>query len=66
MKINERKTNLMKNWMNAELLELEINKTEYHIFGFYSDGGYVGDGIISGHLTFKEPKPPEEPTGELS
>lgn len=56
----------MKNWMNAELLELEINKTEYHIFGFYSDGGYVGDGIISGHLTFKEPKPPEEPTGELS
>lgn len=50
----------MKNWIKAELLELNINKTEYRLFGFYADGGYIGDGMISGHLTFDKPDDPEE------
>lgn len=51
----------MKTWINAEVIELEINKTEYHWTGIYKDGGYVGDGIISGHLTWHKPAPTPTP-----
>ncbi len=42
-------------------MELNINETAYGIFGCYNDGGYVGDGIISGHHTRHRPQPCPQP-----
>lgn len=42
----------MKKWNAAEIEELNIEETAYGIFGWYKDGGRVGDGILTGHLTF--------------
>lgn len=39
----------MKIWSNAELEELKINETAYNFSGSYNDGGYIGDGMLSGH-----------------
>ena len=36
----------MKNWKAAEIVELNINKTEQNIFGTQYDGGYIGDGHV--------------------
>lgn len=41
----------MKKWNAPVVAELEINKTEFKACGQYTDGGYIGDGILSGHLT---------------
>ena len=43
----------MKTWSNPVLAELDIRSTEYKLFGNKRDGGYVGDGIISGHLEWE-------------
>lgn len=45
----------MKKWNAPAMEELNINETAYHFFGKYNDGGYVGDGILSGHSTNKKP-----------
>ena len=41
----------MKVWENAEVKELSINETAHNVLGTYFDGGYIGDGQISGHLS---------------
>lgn len=63
----------MKKWNAPAMEELNINETAHKWTGIYSDGGYVGDGIISGHLSWdkpEQPKPgqtnPDEPTNQLS
>lgn len=48
----------MKKWNAAEIEELNIEQTAHNFFGRYSDGGYVGDGIISGHSTNQKPATP--------
>lgn len=44
----------MKKWNAAELVELNIEETAHDWFGNSRDGGRVGDGIISGHLEWKD------------
>lgn len=51
----------MKSWLKPEVEEIEIKETEYKWRGRYFDGGYVGDGIISGHHSNCPPDEPEEP-----
>ena len=36
----------MKEWIAAEIEELDINETEHERYGSYPDGGYVGDGGV--------------------
>lgn len=43
----------MKTWENAEVKELNINETAHNWCGNSWDGGYIGDGILSGHLEHK-------------
>ena len=50
----------MKNWTVPSVEELNINETAHNLFGSHHDGGYVGDGIISGHLTWEKPVDPGE------
>jgi len=45
----------MKKWNAPELAELSIESTEQNWTGIYRDGGYIGDGIISGHLSWSKP-----------
>ncbi len=52
----------MKTWTKPVVNELNINETEYNLLGWYSDGGYTGDGILSGHSTFDKPEKPTQPT----
>ncbi len=52
----------MKNWARPEIETLGMDKTEHNWIGLYKDGGYVGDGEISGHLTWCEPKKPTIPS----
>ena len=40
----------MKEWIVAEIEELDINETEHQRYGTEEDGGYVGDGGV-GTLT---------------
>ena len=60
----------MKKWNTPVVEELSISATEHRFFGEYSDGGYVGDGVISGHNTWiksEEVKSEEEkPENQLS
>ena len=42
----------MKQWKQPEMLEVEIAETEHDLFGVHLDGGFTGDGDISGHMTF--------------
>ncbi len=51
----------MKKWNMPELVELDLKGTEYNWFGCYHDGGYIGDGIVSGHATWKKPQTPSKP-----
>ncbi len=43
----------MKKWTKPVINELNINDTEHCLLGNSRDGGYIGDGIISGHLGWK-------------
>ena len=59
----------MKNWERPIVEEISISETAYNWLGVYHDGGYVGDGIVSGHLSFDKPStdnPPTDPTEKLS
>ncbi|MDD5900421.1 MAG: hypothetical protein PUC73_05935 [Lachnospiraceae bacterium] len=42
----------MKKWNAAEIEELNIEQTAHNWTGIYHDGGYIGDGVISGHLSW--------------
>ena len=50
----------MKTWIEPIVEELNINETAHNWTGIYRDGGYIGDGEISGHLSWE--KPEENPT----
>ena len=41
----------MKSWITPETIELNITSTEHSWCGKHLDGGYLGDGTISGHQT---------------
>ena len=43
----------MKAWQNAEMMELNISETAHQWFGNTGDGGYIGDGMISGHSKYE-------------
>ena len=45
----------MAKWNRPEIEELGIEATEHNWFGKYSDGGYIGDGVLSGHSTNTKP-----------
>lgn len=45
----------MKKWNAPSVEELNINETAHNVFGNSRDGGYIGDGQISGHLEWKQP-----------
>lgn len=44
-----------------ELVELDLSGTAYEWRGKYCDGGYLGDGILSGHQTNDKPNQPVDP-----
>ena len=48
----------MKKWIKPELTSLDLRETAYNWTGKYHDGGYIGDGILSGHLTCDKPNNP--------
>ena len=45
----------MKKWNAPSVEELNINETAHNLLGNSWDGGYIGDGVLSGHLGWKEP-----------
>lgn len=52
----------MKKWNAPEITELNISETAHNWFGIYRDGGYIGDGEISGHLSWTDPSQnPDQP-----
>lgn len=52
----------MKKWNAPVVEELSLESTAHGLFKRYWDGGYVGDGIISGHTTNQPPVCPNKPT----
>ena len=44
----------MKQWQEAKLQQLDIEETAHNWTGIYRDGGYIGDGEISGPLTWEK------------
>ena len=40
----------MKKWEAPVINELNLNETAYHCLGDDRDGGYVGDGKLTGHM----------------
>lgn len=44
----------MKKWNAPEVTELNINETAHNWTGIYKDGGYIGDGEVSGHLSWEK------------
>jgi len=44
----------MKKWNAAEIEELNIEQTAHNWLGNTEDGGYIGDGIISGHSKYEK------------
>ena len=44
----------MKTWENAEMVELNISETAHQWVGDSWDGGYIGDGQISGHAKWSD------------
>ena len=46
----------MKTWSEPIVEELNINETAHNWTGIYRDGGYIGDGVISGHLSWDKPE----------
>lgn len=53
----------MKTWATPVVEELSVKETAHNWFGIYRDGGYIGDGEISGHLSWDKPenKPETKP-----
>jgi len=51
----------MKNWNTPAIESLEVAETAHDWFGYYKDGGYIGDGQISGHLQKEKPECPGKP-----
>ena len=45
----------MKTWATPVVEELSVKETAHNWFGIYRDGGYIGDGVISGHLSWTKP-----------
>lgn len=45
----------MKKWNTPAISELSISETAHNWLGIHRDGGYIGDGIISGHLSWSDP-----------
>lgn len=59
----------MKKWNAPSVEELNINETAHNWTGIYRDGGYIGDGEISGHLSWDKPGSDDgsqNPTDQLS
>ncbi|MDO5291868.1 MAG: hypothetical protein Q4F05_03865 [bacterium] len=52
----------MKEWIMPELAELDLRDTAHNWTGIYHDGGYIGDGQVSGHLQWNKPEDPSNPT----
>jgi len=52
----------MKKWNTPVVEELSINETAHNWTGIYRDGGYIGDGEISGHLSWTKPEEATQPT----
>ena len=50
----------MSKWVKPEINELNISNTEHDWTGMHWDGGYIGDGVVSGHLTWDRPKQDDE------
>lgn len=46
----------MKNWERPVVEEINISETAHNWTGIYRDGGYIGDGIVSGHLSWSKPE----------
>ena len=46
----------MKNWNAPVVEELSVKATAHNWTGIYRDGGYIGDGEISGHLSWSKPE----------
>ena len=46
----------MKKWNTPVVEELSISATEHRWTGIYGDGGYIGDGVVSGHLSWDKPE----------
>lgn len=53
----------MKTWATPVVEELSVKETAHNWTGIYRDGGYIGDGVISGHLSWDKPenKPETKP-----
>lgn len=62
VKNNFREVNIMKTWMNPSVEEISLSNTEHGWTGIHRDGGFFGDGVISGHLTWCEPTNPNDPS----
>lgn len=56
----------MKTWATPVVEELSVKETAHNWFGIYRDGGYIGDGEISGHLSWTKPgnKPETKPEND--
>ena len=63
---------MKKTWEMTSVEEVSISKTEHNWTGIYRDGGYIGDGVISGHLSWDKPDDSSQPdnpktdTGDFS
>ena len=55
----------MKTWSKPIVEELNINETAHNWTGIYRDGGYIGDGVISGHLSWEKPEAKPAPDEEV-
>ena len=54
----------MEKWTKPELETLDINETAHKWTGVYRDGGYIGDGQISGHLSWNKPTDDSNSNGD--
>ena len=52
----------MKTWATPVVEELSVKETAHNWTGIYRDGGYIGDGVISGHLSWTKPTEKPEAT----
>ena len=54
----------MEKWTKPELETLDINETAHKWTGIYRDGGHIGDGQISGHLSWNKPTDDSNSNGD--
>lgn len=52
----------MKKWNAPVVEEVNVSETAHRFLGNSKDGGYIGDGLISGHLKWELGNTPENPT----